>query len=79
MTRTTKRELEQRVAELREDADRGGFHAFYTTYTSGGEDQERNGYYEWDAELEYYVNEHGRTMTREDAPESDFEFEIEYE
>ena len=73
MSGPTRRVLEQRVAGLREDVKRDGFHRVQI-----GGDPELGGFYEWDAEAGEYVNEHGRTMTPEDAPDSDFEYKIEW-
>lgn len=72
----TRKSLERRVSELESNVDdRDGF---YHCIIGGDPDHARevSGYYEWDDDQGVYINENGHT--RDDAPESEFQYNIEY-
>lgn len=76
MTTPTCRELEARLADLREDTD-AGFYAFKVGPNTS--DDGRTGFYQWDDRRECYVNEHGYTPPVNTAPNSKFDYNVEYE
>lgn len=63
------------VTDLQADTDREGFHH---VMIGGDDDRELSGFYEWHAERGEYVNEHGRTLPADAAPDSEFAYNIIY-
>lgn len=75
--RKTRRELERDVEDLAAGSDSDGFHYFQV----GGDPdvaREKTGFYTWSRERGVYVNDAGVVVPPEDAPDSEFEYTVEF-
>lgn len=74
----TRKSIERRLERIEDVEDTGeGFYHF--EITSKSEDSHTSGHYSWESSVGAYTNDKGHAIPPEDAPEADFEYNIEYE